>query len=433
MRPLDFFPMGFALTLVLFSPSCYRSHRTPAGHDADMRTDSGIEHDTGRPRPINPPRWFALGQSEFGPWEQRLSGEGDRDQTLGASEAGTRLFRPRHELFFTPDGHLLTTFWAGENANHDARLRHWNGRVWQELRTLPLDGGWLGDCCLQILHVDSDQAHFAWAEDGGRDGLFRIQRGIFGAIDEEPSEVGRATGWSPIDSASALGVSAFAWVDGSQLNLIIGTDIPITLNLGESSNLDLALATSPERVYVHYKGSDDPIDWRFIEFANGRAQEVPSFSEDLLAWPTGGRHEKARVLALTVGQNQELVAAIQFVSNNQPTGFQVVRWKNGVWQHLPAPDIDFETFRFGALTSDHARHPVLVWSESRLGSLDVYGMRFDGNNWEEIYGSNSRGGISNSEFDSVAGAVGVDPQNGRICVSWAERDQLVIRCADPAD
>ena len=77
--------------------------------------------------------------------------------------------------------------------------------------------------------------------------------------------------------------------------------------------------------------------------------------------------------------------------------------------------------------------PVVAWEEQSVIGSEIYLRRWDGNTWQELDGSATAGGVSNSAQESTHPAVAVRFDNS-ICVSWTEGasfHEVVLRCHRP--
>ena len=92
---------------------------------------------------------------------------------------------------------------------------------------------------------------------------------------------------------------------------------------------------------------------------------------------------------------------------------------------------------FPAVASDHLGQPYVVWTDNSSGNEEIYLLYWDKNKnqWRELAGSASGGGVSNTpKGDSLRPAIAVD--NGDIYVSWEDDSsgnyQIYVRRWDPA-
>jgi hypothetical protein len=64
----------------------------------------------------------------------------------------------------------------------------------------------------------------------------------------------------------------------------------------------------------------------------------------------------------------------------------------------------------------------------------VYVLRHRDGSWEEVAGSASAGGVSNTSFEAASPAAA--STRSLLCIAWAERkqvqDELVMRCTKPS-
>ncbi len=84
------------------------------------------------------------------------------------------------------------------------------------------------------------------------------------------------------------------------------------------------------------------------------------------------------------------------------------------------------------LAIDKGGNPVVAWVDGRTGQFEIYLRRWNGTMWDEIDGSATDGGISNSEAASFNPTITTAEQ--LICVAWSEMGQgsreIVVRCHD---
>ena len=79
--------------------------------------------------------------------------------------------------------------------------------------------------------------------------------------------------------------------------------------------------------------------------------------------------------------------------------------------------------------------PVVAWQEQAAIGSEIYLRRWDGNTWQELSGSATAGGVSNSAQHSLHPSVAIQPDDNSICISWTEGasfHEIVLRCHRPA-
>jgi hypothetical protein len=71
-----------------------------------------------------------------------------------------------------------------------------------------------------------------------------------------------------------------------------------------------------------------------------------------------------------------------------------------------------------------------VWSDASNGAAEIYARRWNGTAWQQLSGSGSGGGISNSSGPSLDPAAAI--HDGLLCIAWSEpllnSAEIVARC-----
>ena len=84
------------------------------------------------------------------------------------------------------------------------------------------------------------------------------------------------------------------------------------------------------------------------------------------------------------------------------------------------------------LVIDGHGQPIVAWLAHTDETTEVYARRYNGAQWQELSGSASGGGISNS--DAPATSLALNLTANQLCVTWAEpitaTSQVVARCID---
>jgi hypothetical protein len=123
----------------------------------------------------------------------------------------------------------------------------------------------------------------------------------------------------------------------------------------------------------------------------------------------------------------------------------LLRWTGTAWEELDgsasgqgvtgADDIWNENMILPgySLTLDDNDNPIVAWQSASSGQIQIYLRRWSGSHWEEVFGSATNGGISNSS--GAAYAPSVAARGGKLCVSWHSKamsgPEILLRCADP--
>jgi hypothetical protein len=102
------------------------------------------------------------------------------------------------------------------------------------------------------------------------------------------------------------------------------------------------------------------------------------------------------------------------------------RWNGSAWEELAGSGSDAGISNSATFSShvdvavDVSGNPVLAWSEgSGTVPYEIYVRRWSGSSWIELEGSGTGGGISASPANSQFPTLGVTPQ-GDILVAWTE-------------
>ncbi len=109
--------------------------------------------------------------------------------------------------------------------------------------------------------------------------------------------------------------------------------------------------------------------------------------------------------------------------------FDGTTWAD-ITSNLAAYPTNHDLYYFMSLAVDASGRAYLAWAASE--ESEIYLQYWNGSEWQELYGSASAGGISNSKAHSTCPQVVTTPS--RVCVSWLEpafqRAAQLLRCAD---
>ncbi|MEM6531035.1 MAG: hypothetical protein AAF654_00360 [Myxococcota bacterium] len=87
-----------------------------------------------------------------------------------------------------------------------------------------------------------------------------------------------------------------------------------------------------------------------------------------------------------------------------------------------------------ALSRDTTGHVVAAWEERQTSERwEIFVRRLQGDQWQELSGSASGGGISNSTGRSQRPTMAVSSQSSVPCVAWTEANHVALRCHGPAE
>jgi len=85
-----------------------------------------------------------------------------------------------------------------------------------------------------------------------------------------------------------------------------------------------------------------------------------------------------------------------------------------------------------SLALDSSGQPVVAWAHTADTNFEIHLKRFDGTFWNEIDGSATGGGVSNTNADSRYPSL--DISRDRACVAWTDAGptglQTAVRCID---
>lgn len=183
---------------------------------------------------------------------------------------------------------------------------------------------------------------------------------------------------------------------------------------------------------------DEPSGWQVIGrgFSDGDFEHRPSMTvatnnhiylsgvrDDLggiKAFVSYWNGRKWRELAETIPGGGSSNPVIALSSHEQPHvvlgSTNVWSWVNHEWQKERAAA---QIGRGSTLTVASDDHLYLAWEEQKNSNWEIYLVRGNGQVWEEVGGSLTGGGISNTEGSSGNPSVAV-AQDGTIYVAWVE-------------
>lgn len=111
----------------------------------------------------------------------------------------------------------------------------------------------------------------------------------------------------------------------------------------------------------------------------------------------------------------------------------VRRWNGTAWAELggsgsgtgilATADVGIEG---PAIALDASGNPTVAWSDDGNSNSEIYVCRWTGSSWEELAGSATGGGISNTASASEYPSVAVDG-SGNPCVAWQEDSDIFFR------
>ncbi|MBN2498518.1 MAG: hypothetical protein JXR96_28260 [Deltaproteobacteria bacterium] len=316
--------------------------------------------------------WFGLAGSEFRPHDQR-AGTGSASGG-GLSHNFSDSLTPR--VAVDPDRRPVVVWADGEGI----RAIRWNGVAWEGL-------GCVGQGREPSLALDGEgMPVVAW-----RDGDYEIHVHRFdGASWEEfggeaPGGVSCSEGMS-LSPSLALGLDGSPVVAWSEQLKVSPGDFEIYLRRFAGSSWD-ELDGSASGTGV----SDMPGLW-----SNSPSLAIDASGNPVLAW------EEENVIQ---GYSEIYVRAFD---GNSWTMLGDGVTHNRVFSRAPS------------LVLDAAGSPVVAWSDVEPGHFEIYARRWNGSDWEELAGSGSAGGISDTACDSVGASLhsGAD---GVLAVAWQER------------
>ncbi len=145
---------------------------------------------------------------------------------------------------------------------------------------------------------------------------------------------------------------------------------------------------------------------------------------------------KVRAPALVIDSTDRTVIAWSEENLSGIWQVRLQRWTGSAWEQLGASaGADGLSNTPGdsispSIALDGSDNPIVVWTDHSSGVNEIYLRHWDGTSWQEVQGSASAGGISNSNASSYSAVAAW--HDGMICVLWTEADlrgaQAMLRC-----
>ena len=311
----------------------------------------------------------------------------------GISANGGDSFLP--SLAIGPDGAPVVAWYDKSGGDLDIYVRRWNGSVWVELGGSASGGGVSnnnGDSTHPSLAIDGDgRPVVAWHDnsDGDRDIYLRRWNG---------------TTWEELGGSASNGGISDNWAASGYPSLVIdGNDRPIVAwhdDSGGARNIYLRRWNGTTWEELGGSASDGGISGSLA------ASNDPS---------------------LVLGPDGAPIVAWQEDSGFLNLDVYLRRWNGTSWEELGGSASDGGisdnngSSGFVSLAIDGDGRPVVAWRDDSGGDFEIYLRRWNGDDWVELDGSASGGGISANGGDSRSPSLATLP-GGAPIVSWRDDD-----------
>ncbi|MBN2494475.1 MAG: hypothetical protein JXR96_07800 [Deltaproteobacteria bacterium] len=138
-----------------------------------------------------------------------------------------------------------------------------------------------------------------------------------------------------------------------------------------------------------------------------------------------GSGEYARYPSVALDASGRLLVAWEDVSSSGSVEIYLRRFDGTGWEELSGSGSGRGLSRTGgaahmpSLAVDDGGHPLVAWEDDSSGNHEIYLRRFDGSSWQELGGSATAGGLSDLAGRSLHPALALEP-DGNPVVAWEE-------------
>jgi hypothetical protein len=370
------------------------------------------------------------------------------------------------------DGNPLLTWSDDTPGNEEIYVVRWDGAEWEELGDSASAGGISsnkGESSNPSMVIDNlGNPVVAWQDDEESDGAYaeiylsRWNGASWEELSGSASNMGITGG--PIDkylsehpslALDGNGNPAVAWHESPwsgdrEICFLFwnGTDWD---RLGDSTYAPEGCVSSDDNNSEHpslaFDGNGHPVvAWQnmkpnsgyeiFLKRWNGSewVELSGSASSGGISDNTGSSEHPSLVLD---GDGNPVVAWQDDTSSDFMTyEIYLLKWNGTAWEELSGSasaggvSANEGSSEHPSLALDDKGNPVVAWQDATSGQYEIYLRRWNGVEWEELDGSSSGGGVSNSTAASFSPSVVTG--EGIICVAWHEMGrsstEILLRC-----
>ncbi len=308
-------------------------------------------------------------------------------------------------LSIATDGSVYLAWHDGSSGNDEIYVRRWNGNAWEEVGEGSASGGGIsnneGDSRFPSLAIAGDGTlYVAWEDDSTGDAEIYVRRWN----SNEWEEVGEG-------SASGGGISnneGRSWYP-SLANTLDGTPYVAWEDYSEG-NAEIYL--------LRWNG----VAW--VEVGEGSASNGGVSKTEGNSWLP---------IVVIAPDDTPYIAWCDDSAGEQE--IYVLYWDGSAWQDIGEGSGNGDRFDHPIRTQGSFGHslaiapdgtPYVAWANGDVGNVEMYILRWNGNEWEEVgVGSAQGGGVSRNEGDSRFPSLAFDPE-GVPYLAWEDESPGIL-------